>query len=63
VPNTAPSRLSPPTTSHAQTSVRLDRPVNAWEHEGAGSITWGANLDRLATLGEEAVSIIKEARG
>jgi hypothetical protein len=43
--------------------VRLDRPVNAWEHEGAGSITWGANLDRLATLGEEAVSIIKEARG
>lgn len=41
--------------------IKLDHPVNPWEHEGAGSITWGANLDRLAPLGEEAVSIIKEA--
>jgi hypothetical protein len=41
--------------------VELDHPVNPWEHEGAGSITWGAQLDRLAPLGEEAVSIIKEA--
>ena len=41
--------------------IELDHPVNPWEHEGAGSITWGANLDRLAPLGEEAVSIIKEA--
>jgi hypothetical protein len=29
--------------------------------EGAGSISWGAKVDRLAPLGEEAVSIIKEA--
>ena len=41
--------------------IELDHPVNPWEHEGAGSINWGANLDRLAPLGEEAVSIIKEA--
>ncbi len=41
--------------------IELDHPVNPWEHEGAGSITWGANLDRLAPLGEEAVSIIKAA--
>jgi hypothetical protein len=41
--------------------IQLDHPVNPWEHEGAGSITWGAHLDRLAPLGEEAVSIIKEA--
>ena len=41
--------------------IELDHPVNPWEHEGAGSISWGANLDRLAPLGEEAVSIIKEA--
>jgi hypothetical protein len=41
--------------------VELDHPVNRWEHEGAGSISWGADLDRLATLGEDAVSIIKEA--
>ena len=41
--------------------IALDHPVNPWEHEGAGSITWGANLDRLAPLGEEAVSIMKEA--
>ena len=41
--------------------IELHHPVNPWEHEGAGSITWGANLDRLAPLGEEAVSIIKEA--
>jgi hypothetical protein len=40
--------------------IELDHPVNPWEHEGAGSISWGANLDRLAPLGEEAVSIIKE---
>jgi hypothetical protein len=43
--------------------IELDHPVNPWEHEGAGSITWGAHLDRLAPLGEEAVSIIKEAWG
>ena len=41
--------------------IELDHPVNPWEHEGAGSVSWGANLDRLAPLGEEAVSIIKEA--
>jgi hypothetical protein len=41
--------------------IELDHPVNPWEHEGAGSITWGAQLDRLAPLGEEAVNIIKEA--
>lgn len=41
--------------------IELDHPVNPSEHEGAGSVTWGANLDRLAPLGEEAVSIIKEA--
>jgi len=41
--------------------IELDHPVNPWEHEGAGSINWGANLDRLAPLGEEAVGIIKEA--
>jgi hypothetical protein len=41
--------------------IELDRRVNPWEHEGAGSITWGANLDRLAPLGEDAVSIIKKA--
>lgn len=41
--------------------VELDYPVNPWEHDGAGSITWGANLDRLAPLGEEATRIIKEA--
>jgi hypothetical protein len=43
--------------------IQLDYPVNPWAHQGAGSITWGANLDRLAPLGEEAVSIIKEAWG
>lgn len=41
--------------------IELDDPVNPWEREGAGSITWGASLDRLAPLGDEAVSIIKEA--
>jgi hypothetical protein len=41
--------------------IELDHPVNPWEHEGAGSITWGANLDRFAPLGEEAVGIIREA--
>ncbi len=41
--------------------IELDHPVNPWEHEGAGSITWGANLDRLAPLGEAAVAIIREA--
>ena len=41
--------------------IELDHPVNPWEHEGSGSITWGAHLDRLAPLGEEAVSIVKEA--
>ena len=41
--------------------VELSYPVNPWEHEGAGAISWGARLDRLAPLGEEAVSIIKEA--
>ena len=34
--------------------VELDHPANPWEHEGAASITWGANLDRLAPLGEMA---------
>jgi hypothetical protein len=43
--------------------IELDHPVNPWEHEGAGSISWGANLDRLGPLGEEAVSIIKEGSG
>ncbi len=41
--------------------IELDHPVNPWEHDGAGSITWGAHLDRLAPLGEQAVSIVKEA--
>ncbi len=41
--------------------IELDHPVNPWEHEGAGSITWVANLDRVAPLGEEAVGIIREA--
>ncbi|MGZ6639899.1 MAG: hypothetical protein ACXVII_44705 [Solirubrobacteraceae bacterium] len=41
--------------------IELDHPVNPWEHDGAGSITWGAQLDRMTPLGEEAVSIIKEA--
>jgi hypothetical protein len=41
--------------------IELDHPVNPWEHEGAGSITWSAHLDRLAPLGEQAVSIVKEA--
>lgn len=52
-----------PPAEHGRHSIRieLDHPVNPWEHEGAGSITWGASLDRLAPLGEEAVSIIKEA--
>ncbi len=40
--------------------IELSYPVNPWEHEGAGAISWGANLDRLAPLGDEAVSIIKE---
>ena len=39
----------------------FDHPVHRWEHEGAGSITWGAHLDRLAPLGEEAVSVVKAA--
>jgi len=42
--------------------IEIDHPVNPWEHEGAGSITWGAQLDRMTPLGEEAVSIIREAR-
>jgi hypothetical protein len=41
--------------------INLDHPVNPWEHEGAGSISWGAHLDRSAPLGEEAVSIIQAA--
>lgn len=54
---------APAPTEHGKQwiEIELDHPVNAWEHEGAGSITWGANLDRLAPLGEEAVSIIREA--
>ena len=42
-------------TEHGQhwIELELDHPVNPWEHEGAGSITWGANLDRLAPLGEQ----------
>ena len=56
---------APAPTEHGREwiKIELDHPVNPWEHEGAGSITWGANLDRLAPLGEEAVSIIKEAWG
>ncbi|HYB28888.1 MAG TPA: hypothetical protein VEF89_19915 [Solirubrobacteraceae bacterium] len=45
----------------ASIRIVLDHPVNPWEHEGAGSIWWGANLDRLAPLAEKAVSIIREA--
>ena len=41
--------------------IELDHPVNPWEREGARSISWGAQLDRMTPLGEEAVSIIKEA--
>jgi len=54
---------APAPTEHGKEwiKIELDHPVNAWEHEGAGSITWGPQLDRLAPLGEEAVSIIKEA--
>ena len=54
---------APAPTEHGRPwiKIELDHPVNPWEHEGAGSITWGANLDRLAPLGEEAVSVIKEA--
>ena len=40
--------------------IELDHPVNPWEHEVAGSITWGANLDRSAPVGEQAVSIIND---
>ena len=54
---------APAPTEHGKQwiKIELDHPVNPWEHEGAGSITWGAHLDRLAPLGEEAVSIVKEA--
>ena len=54
---------APAPTEHGKhwVKIELDHPVNPWEHEGAGSIGWGAQLDRLAPLGEEAVSIIKEA--
>jgi hypothetical protein len=54
---------APPPAEHGRQwiEIELDHPVNPWEHEGAGSITWGAHLDRLAPLGEEAVSIILEA--
>ena len=45
----------------ASIRIVLDHPVNPWEHQGAGSIWWGANLDRLAPLAEEVVSIIREA--
>jgi hypothetical protein len=41
--------------------VEVSYPADPSKHEGAGAITWGANLDRLSPLGEEAVSIIKEA--
>jgi len=41
--------------------IELSYPVNPWEHEGAGAITWGAILDRLAPLGGEAASILKQA--
>jgi hypothetical protein len=52
----------PPVESGRQwIELELDHPVNPWEHDGAGSISWGAHLDRSAPLGEEAVSIIKEA--
>jgi hypothetical protein len=52
----------PPAESGRQwIEIELDHPVNPWEHDGAGSISWGAHLDRSAPLGEEAVSIIKEA--
>lgn len=54
---------APAPSEHGQQTIqiKLDHPVNPWEHEGAGSITWSAHLDRLAPLGEEAVSIIREA--
>ena len=55
------ARETPPERGSDRIEIELDHPVNPWEHDGAGSITWGANLDRLAPLGEEAVSIIKEA--
>jgi hypothetical protein len=42
-------------------TIELDHPVNPWEHDGAGSISWRANFHRLAPHGDEAVSIIKEA--
>jgi hypothetical protein len=51
----------PAEREEASIRIELDHPVNPWEHEGAGSIWWGANLDRLAPLAQEAVSIIKEA--
>ena len=54
---------APAPTEHGKHAIEIELsyPVNPWEHEGAGAITWGAGLDRLAPLGEEAVSIIKEA--
>ncbi|MGZ6693944.1 MAG: hypothetical protein ACXVHQ_42025 [Solirubrobacteraceae bacterium] len=54
---------SPAPTEHGKHAIEIELsyPVNPWEHEGAGAITWGAALDRLAPLGEDAVGIIKEA--
>ena len=56
---------APAPTEHGRRAIEIELsyPVNPWEHEGAGAITWGAALDRLAPLGEEAVSIIKDAWG
>jgi hypothetical protein len=59
----------PPTRDHRAPGrgqhwieIELRYPVNPWEHNGSGEISWGAHLDRLAPLGEEAVSIIREKR-
>lgn len=58
----APFPWGPPAEhERAWITIELDHPVDPWVHDGAGSITWGANFHRLAPLGEEAVSIIREA--
>jgi hypothetical protein len=35
--------------------IELAHPVNPWGHEGVGSITWGANLDRSAPPGDDGI--------
>jgi hypothetical protein len=52
---------APAEHERAWITIELDYPTSPWQHDGAGSITWGANFHRLAPLGEEAVSIIREA--